>query len=543
MDEKKNYDDYEMPSLNLGGNSSDLPEQEEIKKPEEIKEPEKSKDESSSDTVSESTEDKTQDVDDIVKSITSAPIEDMEFTDYMERVNLSNITQYQRPMPKVKMKKSRKGLFVTLGLLATLLCGLGACYNYVPQVKNFINVRVMTAKSYNKFVEKNTANALTVQYDNGNAYKDNDINAEVLVETSEGNFEGKINRKNNVTLMTGKTTSDDMDFTFYADENLKEYYLQAPALSENTLQISSILIDEILGSANVEQYISEEKAKDLLLRYSEILCKNVSGVKKNVNGKAYINGNSYKQTKITYKLSSYDITDTLSDLLDDMRNDKELINYFEINGFEKEQIDKIQGDLSMISKGIYGEFPYTCEVEKYVDNKGVITGLKYVIYNNIESVFDFGFNLGQDSDSADAYMWMNQGHKAIISASLTSKLESGKYSGSASIAIEGKEYFNVSFDNLKFITSKGNSLINGNIEFNVEKTDYILHFSSEDKNQLIEFNVKTGDAEKTLGTLKLKFTADDISKPQIDTNKIDMITDKDELNKYLSSFSEGLVSE
>lgn len=493
-------------------------------------------------------------------------------------------------------KKGITAVIVTiLIILAVLVGGSAAAYNFVPAVKNNVKMLLNDPEDYYAWVEnenmEDTADDISKAYGNltakSESYMEIKANLEsaaisALIEQNAGvslaesgiKIPGEISIVSNskmidaVTSGSAKLTADGKDIVT-ANVYLKDgkYYYQIPELSSSyiAIDIATLLetsaqqsgssevealtpfIEKFANGNAIQEFLTDDELNELLVKYFDIIFSNIDDVDLEKGVKCKVNGVEMKYNELTADINEGTLYSIIKDVLKEAKKDKTIIKLVESTGAmtADEYKQAVEGLLDELGGYNVSGGDSIAKMVVYVDGKGDIQGREI----KIPDADDVKINYLKAKDGSDEAFEVNFFTATDEGISVIGDFEekSDKRTGDIKVSAVGEDgfEFNVHVNNFK-VENEEKGYVSGEVIADLSAYDLgelKINLATDGKSQEISTDINVNGS--ALGTVSLKYSdkANGDVQAFSDSEQVYNYTeDGAELQQYLSSANiEGLL--
>lgn len=481
------------------------------------------------------------------------------------------------------------------GICALVLVGASALtYNLVPQVKNAVRLAVLEPSKYVQTVAKENsayvASAIAKQYSNQKkTYNFEDgisceynaslnISQDVVSSLSEyilgegdavpdtfvTNYQlnGKVNSKDNLSSVDLKLLANSetlLSANLVSDSEAETLYCQIPELSDGYLLftpsseddedytydyygMNSIydnyfqVLEQLTSSEEtIESDISAQDLEDTIVKYTNIIIDHLTDdttLEKSSQGDVL--GVDYSYNKLTTKFTNKDMVSMCQDIAYELHND-DVVKKLVIDSGRATEDEYNEWVLDLQNIELTGEDYNYLEVNTYVNNKGVISGIALVDNSNTISAM-----YAKDGSNQAFEGTVTNNGSTISAVDVTAnEVESNVYTGNFSVK-GSSDSITLDFTNLTAKDNQYSGTITGDLSAcNSTFSDYL-------KNLVVDFNIDESSQNVSLNfsdkvTIGIDSTIGDAESVTIPTdNVIDYTNDAD---TYFSNTNDNLFTD
>jgi uncharacterized Zn finger protein (UPF0148 family) len=409
--------------------------------------------------------------------------------------NPQNYDSYSTP----QKKKMRKAPFIIGGVAAVVVVIGGVCAVNASTLTNFFKKTFSSPENYYKYVEekeiKNTAKSFSESYDSylnllENVSGGGSSEATVSARLEDGgrsmlsaltgtdfSWLSEISMKINAKTDSSSTeTAAELylnsaklaSLQVAADLDIQEMYMKVPELSEEYLGIDLNQLAEQSGTdltysaemldlfSNITKlYPDSDTLSDMLERYGKIVINDISDVKKSTESLT-VGNVTQKCTVLETTISSQDMADICSDVLNELKSDKDVEKiihdfittaqpmylYMDADTAYQEFLTSINDLQSKLDNELYSDSTNYMINKIWVDNSGMVVGRSLSIseYGEIQPIVTYA---RPQKGKEFGLMLSINGSGSTIEFSGSGKTSGSKQNGSYSLSVDSIPIFSI----------------------------------------------------------------------------------------------------
>lgn len=288
-----------------------------------------------------------------------------------------------------------------------------------------------------------------------------------------------------------------------AESQSYEDYLQE--YQELQEEISQILVDALADFP-----ITEELLNKLLKKYNHIIYSQFDEVKREKNITVDVNGVTKKCTKLTVTLSEEDILQILTQLLNELEQDNEILTL--INDFTVVSESEYKAAINLAKVFLEQYKPYisssldTADLILWVNEYGYIIGRELSINIDNQTVLSIGGKVIANAKDT-GYEFSIEALDVKLRLGGSSKKVNDSYNGSIELALDdgesSTESFQVTYEN--FNLKNNNKIIQGNLTASTSLIpNYAIKMECDGNDRVQSISLSLLEKNQSLITLALK---------------------------------------